>query len=195
MIDILLAPSHLLEHIYMEGILGYDALHVVSLNWVVLLGIVVGAVFTYFTFSRRKWRYKTMTVIAFSAITLYLLYFYFGIDYALPKETLFVPLFLRSFGYVIIAICFLTVLSGEDGQEKVATELAIYPETPIFASRIRINRKEESDMARPIKETPILYGEDARKFSERMKNPPKETKEERERRLKDYEAALKMLKV
>lgn len=48
-------------------------------------------------------------------------------------------------------------------------------------------------MARPIKETPILYGEDARKFLERMKNPPKETKEEREKRLKDYEAAMKML--
>ena len=55
--------------------------------------------------------------------------------------------------------------------------------------------KEESGMARPIKETPILYGEDARRFLERMKNPPKETKEERERRLKDYEAAMKMLKV
>lgn len=50
-------------------------------------------------------------------------------------------------------------------------------------------------MARPIKETPILYGEDARRFMERMKNPPKETKEERERRLKDYEAAMKILKV
>jgi hypothetical protein len=57
------------------------------------------------------------------------------------------------------------------------------------------NRKEESCMARPIKETLILYGEDARRFLERMKNPPKETKEERERRLKDYEAAMKMLKV
>ena len=110
-IDILLAPSHLFEHIYMESILGYDALNVISLNWAVLLGIVVGAGFTFFTFSRRKWRYKTMTVIAFSSITGYLMYFYFGIDYALPKETLFVPLFLRSFGYVIIAICFLTVLS------------------------------------------------------------------------------------
>ena len=95
----------------MEGILGYDALNVISLNWVVLLGIVVGAAFTFLTFSRRKWRYKTMTVIAFTSITVYLMYFYFGIDYALPKETLFVPLFLRSFGYVIIAICFLTVLS------------------------------------------------------------------------------------
>ena len=95
----------------MEGILGYDALNVISLNWVVLLGIVVGAGFTFFTFSRRKWRYKTMTVIAFSSITGYLMYFYFGIEYALPKETLFIPLFLRSFGYVMIAICFLTVLS------------------------------------------------------------------------------------
>ncbi len=27
-------------------------------------------------------------------------------------------------------------------------------------------------MARPVKETPILYGEDARRFLERMKNPP-----------------------
>lgn len=110
-IDLLLAPSHLFEHIYLEGILGYDALNVISYNWVVLLGIVVGAAFTYFTFSRSKWRYKTMTLIAFSAITGYLLYFYFGIDYALPKETLYVPLFLRSFGYVIIAICFITALS------------------------------------------------------------------------------------
>ena len=110
-IDILLAPSHLFEHLYMESILGYDTLNVISLNWAVLLGIIVGAGFTFFTFSRRKWRYKTMTVIAFSSITGYLMYFYFGIDYALPKETLFVPLFLRSFGYVIIAICFLTVLS------------------------------------------------------------------------------------
>ena len=60
--------------------------------------------------------------------------------------------------------------------------------------KTKIERRK-SCMARPIKETPILYGEDARRFLERMKNPPKETKEERERRLKDYEAAMKMLKV
>lgn len=45
-------------------------------------------------------------------------------------------------------------------------------------------------MARPIKETPILYGEDARRFSERMKNPPKETKEKRERRLRHYKVVM-----
>lgn len=39
-------------------------------------------------------------------------------------------------------------------------------------------------MARPIKETPILYGEDAKRFLERMKHPRKETPEEREERMK-----------
>lgn len=48
-------------------------------------------------------------------------------------------------------------------------------------------------MARPIRETPILFGEQARIFEERMKNPQKETPEERKRRLANYKAALSML--
>ena len=42
-------------------------------------------------------------------------------------------------------------------------------------------------MARPIKETPILFGEDARRFVERMNQVRKETPEERERRNANYE--------
>jgi hypothetical protein len=48
-------------------------------------------------------------------------------------------------------------------------------------------------MARPIKETPILFGEDARRFEERMKERS-ETPEQREKRLKDYELAMKIFK-
>lgn len=110
-IDILLAPSHILEHIYIESVLGYDSLNTISLNWVVLLGVITGCLFTYQTFARRKWRYKTMTVIAFSAIVLSLIVFYFTIDYNQSKASLILPIFLRSFGYVIIAICFITALS------------------------------------------------------------------------------------
>ena len=50
-------------------------------------------------------------------------------------------------------------------------------------------------MARPIKETPILFGEDARRFEERMKQVRRETPEERERRLANYELALKMFEL
>ena len=48
-------------------------------------------------------------------------------------------------------------------------------------------------MARPIKETPILFGEDARRFVERMNQVRRETPEERERRLANFELAMKML--
>ena len=49
-------------------------------------------------------------------------------------------------------------------------------------------------MSRPIKETPILFGEDARRFEERMKQVRRETPEERERRLADYRLGMEMLR-
>ncbi len=45
-------------------------------------------------------------------------------------------------------------------------------------------------MARPIKETPILYGEDAKRFEERMNNVQKETPELRKIRLAHYHTML-----
>ncbi len=110
-VDILLAPSHILEHIYLEKILGYDSINYINLNYIILIGVFVGGIFSYYTFAIKKWGYKTMTVIAFSCIIIYLLIFYFIVDYNLSKSSLFLPLFLRSFAYVIISICFLTSLS------------------------------------------------------------------------------------
>lgn len=46
---------------------------------------------------------------------------------------------------------------------------------------------EELIMARPIKETPILYGADARQFEMRMMNPEPVSKERQEAINRDYE--------
>ena len=48
-------------------------------------------------------------------------------------------------------------------------------------------------MARPIKETPILYGEDAKRFEERMNKVQKETPEQRKIRLEHYDTMLAAL--
>jgi hypothetical protein len=48
-------------------------------------------------------------------------------------------------------------------------------------------------MARPIKETPILFGDDARRFEARMQNPPKVSPEQRAQIRKSYETVMKML--
>lgn len=73
-----------------------------------MAGIVVGCVFTYYTFALRKWRYKTMTAIGFALAAAYLGYFYFLIDYGVEKEMLFIPLFFRGAASVIVSIVFLT---------------------------------------------------------------------------------------
>lgn len=104
----LIATEHVFEHTYAANILGFDETNLIDLNWYVFAGIMVGCGFTYMTFALRKWRYKTMTAIAFSLAIVYLAYFYFFIDYGVEKEMLFVPLFFRGAAAVIISIVFLT---------------------------------------------------------------------------------------
>lgn len=104
----LIATEHVFEHSYAENILGYDATNLIDLNWYVFAGILFGCGLTYYTFALRKWRYKTMTAIAFALAIIYLGYFYFFIDYGIEKEMLFIPLFFRGAASVIISIVFLT---------------------------------------------------------------------------------------
>ena len=104
----LIATEHVFEHTYAANILSFDETNLIDLNWYVFAGIVIGCGFTYLTFALRKWRYKTMTAIAFSLAIVYLAYFYFFIDYGVEKEMLFLPLFFRGAAAVIISIVFLT---------------------------------------------------------------------------------------
>ena len=104
----LLATEHVFEHSYAEHILGFDETNLIDLNWYVMVGILAGCGFTFLTFAKLKWNYKTMALIAFALATIYLAWFYFFIDYGIEKEALFVPLFFRGAASVIISIVFLT---------------------------------------------------------------------------------------
>lgn len=106
--NLLLAPSHIFEHALMEDVLGYDHLNTLALYWASIFGVMIGVLFTRQTFARRKWTYQRMLVIAFSCFAFYLAYFYFRIDYNLPKEELLLPVIVRSVGYVMVAVMMLT---------------------------------------------------------------------------------------
>lgn len=106
--DTLLAPEHIFEHAQMEGILGYDSLNVISLNWVGFLGTLLGCLVVYVLFARWKWPYQRMLMIAFLCYIFYLAYFYVVIDYNLPKEALCLPIIVRTVGYVVMATAVLT---------------------------------------------------------------------------------------
>ena len=50
-------------------------------------------------------------------------------------------------------------------------------------------------MARPIRETPILYGEAAKRFEERMKIKRYEDPEELDRQMEIYNALIKTIEL
>lgn len=49
-------------------------------------------------------------------------------------------------------------------------------------------------MARPIKETPILFGEDAKRFEARMQEVRVENPQQKQARLAHYNLAMKILR-
>lgn len=104
----LMATEHVFEHNYAATVLCFDETNLIDLNWYAFTGIIVGCGFTYATFALRKWRYRTMTAIAFAFAVVYLAYFYFMIDYGVEKKMMFIPLFARGFASVVISIVFLT---------------------------------------------------------------------------------------
>lgn len=110
-IDFLVSTEHVFEHAYSEVILGYDSVNAISLNLYVFAGVICSCIFCYIVFAKRRWRFKTMTIIGFSFATIYLSYFYFFIDYNLEKEMLIIPLFFRGAAVVTCSICFLTAIS------------------------------------------------------------------------------------
>lgn len=104
----MLGTEHVIEGTYTGAALGFDNTNLIDLNWYVFFGIVTGVGLTYWLFCMRRWRYKSMVAICFVCLALYLGWFYFTLDYNVEKEMLFVPLFLRGIGSVVISIVLLT---------------------------------------------------------------------------------------
>ena len=65
-----------------------------------------------------------------------------------------------------------------------------------FAQNLLEIREKEGGktMAKPIKETPILFGEDARRFEARMKEKRTESPEEKAKRLAAYHLIMSIMK-
>ena len=101
---LLSASSTVLQGAYTGGILHYDSLTSVSLNWPSLLGTLAGAVCTLYALIRLHLTYKQVTVFGFVCILMYQVEFYFLISPDTNIERLYLPLFIKNFGNVAIYI-------------------------------------------------------------------------------------------
>ncbi|MDP4188385.1 MAG: hypothetical protein Q8905_10070, partial [Bacteroidota bacterium] len=101
---LLLATPNILQNTFTDAILHYDTLTTMSLNWAVLAGIVGGAIFSYLALVKWDCGYKLVTGIGFLFIVCYIVAMYFLISPATSKELLYLPLFFRGAGNVVIYV-------------------------------------------------------------------------------------------
>jgi hypothetical protein len=103
-LQIFLSTSNVILNVYTGGILHYDILHSASLNWVVFIGVIIGAAFSFYWMSVYRGNYKTIFFIGFLCFVLHHLIFYFIFQPGIAKEDLYLPYALRGFGYVALYI-------------------------------------------------------------------------------------------
>lgn len=106
------ATSTILQSIYTDGILGYDPLNSVSLNWIALIGVILGSAFTWFALVKLRLPYKAIVFIGFALVVGYQALFYFLISPATNKELLYLPLFLKNAGNIILFVV-LTIYASQ----------------------------------------------------------------------------------
>ncbi|MGS2739284.1 hypothetical protein [Sinomicrobium sp. M5D2P17] len=87
---------------FTTGVLRLDHLHISSLNWGIVTGIVVGAIFSYYWFLKINGPFKIFFTIAFASLTGYYYSLYFTIGNYADYNMLILPYVLRGFGNMLI---------------------------------------------------------------------------------------------
>jgi hypothetical protein len=99
---ILQSAPRLLQSIYLNAVLGYDSLNVISLNYPILYGVVLGALLAFYTKVKWGWNNKLYLVVAFGMLVFYIAAMYFLIDGNTNKEAFFIPLVAVGISEVMI---------------------------------------------------------------------------------------------
>ncbi len=99
---ILSGGAHVLQPTYLSGILHYDALNTISMNYPELAGVVMGAILAYFILVRWNWGVKAYLFLNFGFMTYYLLSMYYLCDTETDKETMYLAFFALGVSEVMI---------------------------------------------------------------------------------------------
>lgn len=103
-LQLFLSTGNVIMNAFTGGILHYDILHNTSLNWAVSLGVIAGAGYAFYWLSIYRGGYKPIFFVGFSCFVLYHFILYFIFQPSLSKEELYLPYFLKGFGYVSLYI-------------------------------------------------------------------------------------------
>lgn len=91
---------------YMNSIIRVDSVHSNALNLFLLPGYVVGAIICFWWFRWQRWRFRFLISGGMFCFVIYLAILYFGVTPYSRYEMLFLPVFFRGLGMLVLFIAF-----------------------------------------------------------------------------------------
>lgn len=105
------SAAHVLQPVMLNAIVGYDYFTIVELNYPELFGIVMGAIFAYYSLVRLKWSIRSYIFMVFTLATFYVVALYFMIDPSTEAWLLYIPMFAFGMAEVMMESVATYVLS------------------------------------------------------------------------------------
>lgn len=103
-LDILLSSQTVLQNIITAEFLGMNQIRASDLKWMDFIGQTLGAVFCWWSLTKRKMPLKSVLFTSFGAIILYAFLMTKAVSVSMPASALYLPLVLCGFGHVGVFI-------------------------------------------------------------------------------------------
>jgi hypothetical protein len=100
--SILTGSAHVLQPIFLGGVLNYDSLNIISLNYPELAGIIMGAILIYFVLVRWRWGTKRTLSLVFGSAIYFVLSMFYMCDSNTDKEIMYIAYFSLGMSEVMI---------------------------------------------------------------------------------------------
>ena len=120
-ITMVLSSSSSLLTSYLNSVLRVDSVHANSLYLWMLPGFICGAIICFWWFRWQRWRFRRLIAWGMTCFAIYLAILYFGIWPDGTYEMLYLPMFFRGMGLLILFIAF-----GVSVVEDMDPKLTIY---------------------------------------------------------------------
>ena len=109
---VMLSSQTVLQGTLTAGVLRYDALNSVSLNWAILAGVVVGCYIGKWGLTGLGWSYKQLTFLSVAVTTMYVAAMCFLVSPQTPLAALALPCFFSGIGHALIFVVLTTYVES-----------------------------------------------------------------------------------
>lgn len=110
LMEAIIGTERVLEEIFYENVMHYEAIVSAQLDWLALGGILFGCAFSYWWMYMRRYNYIRLISVGLAALALYLIGYYFTLSPAIHISQLYPMIFLRGFAYAVLSATFMVCL-------------------------------------------------------------------------------------